>query len=66
MGVRPSHQRQEIGSALLTRGIQRLHEKGCTVVTSGGNESVKPAEKLFHKFGFSDVTNRSFVASIFR
>jgi len=61
MGVRPSHQRHGIGSAMLAKGIQRLQEKGCTVVTSGGNESVKPAAKLFHKFGFSDIANQNFV-----
>lgn len=62
MGVLPSHQRQGIGSALLAKGIQRLQEKGCTVFTSGGNEHIKPAKKLFHKFGFSDVSDQNYLS----
>ncbi len=60
MGVLPSHQRQGIGSSLLAQGIQRLQEKGCTVLTSGGAENVKTAQKLFHKFGFSDVSDQNY------
>ncbi len=62
MGILPSHQRQGIGSALLAQGIQRLQEKGCTVINSGGNEHVKPAKKFFHKFGFTDVADQNYVA----
>lgn len=62
MGVLPSHQRQGVGSALIAKGIQRLQEKGCTVILSLGSANLESAKTLFYKFGFSDESGQDFVS----
>ncbi len=54
MAVLPEHQKQGIGAALVTRGIQLLQESGCAMVFVLGHAGYYP------RFGFSPASRHGF------
>ena len=61
LAVPPSHQNRGIGSALMTTGMKKLKEMGCTVIDSTEGEDFPEAKKFFKKFGFVDQERNEFV-----
>jgi ribosomal protein S18 acetylase RimI-like enzyme len=52
IGVRPSHQRQGVGKALMQKVIEHCRAKGCHKITLYTLPVLIPAINLYLKFGF--------------
>ena len=59
--VSPNHQNRGIGSALMTTGMKKLKEMGCTIIDSSEGDDFIEAKNFFKKFGFTEQRSEEFV-----